>query len=729
MTIPTSGQSLSNNLGMRAPHVLYLLPAHVINGITLALGLAMIEAVVGTYGGSAAALNALGGAIFAGLGDVPNAPGRTWRRTLTTGLMGCAVNTLANITVTYTPLMGVFTMLVAFCSVITLAWGARAGPFSYVGILAMVFAMAAPPERGIEPIAIHCGLILLGALLYLIWAMATSILLQPRLRTLALAGVFESTADLLRSRARLLQAEDPTAAPVVPPLQAWIEGQARLDERLQTARDLLFAAQPVAPGVPGARRKIALLLLMIDLRDTLMVSELDLDALGHDELAEQVRGALLANMEELADVIDDMAEGLRLGQAWIQCRIGVALSEQAPVTPLASPDPRIRLAGTLVRGAKHMVDDLRKVQDVMQGAEGDIPLDHASLQMFVSPEGWPLPVLKRHLTLASPVMRQAIRASVALGSAYFIGQMLPWSSHPYWLVLSVAVVLRGNLEQTLSRRDARVLGTIIGCLVVLGLSQIEVSWLSTVAFMAAAGTSHAYLTRRYLITAAAATVTALLQAHLAYPEGGFDIGERLSDTVLGALLAWGFSYVLPWWERRSLVILVPRVQRGLTRLAEQALRWPEASVTKALELRLARREVYEAIGSIAATAQRTGAEPVRVQVPLYALATLLVQCHVLLAQLAAIRLLLSRRAPELDRAQAEPALTTAFTELGEVLGAKTPQALLLESNVPSGDAGVPPPSGDELQPWLERRLAMTMQAAVRVAHAAQALREAGEAKM
>ena len=50
-----------------------------------------------------------------------------------------------------------------------------------------------------------------------------------------------------------------------------------------------------------------------------------------------------------------------------------------------------------------------------------------------------------------------------------IGLALPWGSHPYWLVLSVAVVLRGNLGDTLARRNARVLGTMLGCLVVVGL--------------------------------------------------------------------------------------------------------------------------------------------------------------------------------------------------------------------------------------------------------------------
>jgi uncharacterized membrane protein YccC len=72
--------------------------------------------------------------------------------------------------------------------------------------------------------------------------------------------------------------------------------------------------------------------------------------------------------------------------------------------------------------------------------------------------------------MQSPVLRHAVRAALALGSAYYLALALPWASHPHWLVLSVAVVLRGNLEQTLSRRNARVMGTMLGCAVVLGLA-------------------------------------------------------------------------------------------------------------------------------------------------------------------------------------------------------------------------------------------------------------------
>ena len=223
-------------MSVPVPRFLLRLPAHVINGIGVALGIALVQGLGAAAGGTVAALTASGGAIFASLADVPNAPGRSWRRVLTAALVGCTSSVLVMALHPHTLLLGVATVAIAFASSMALAWGARAGPISFVAILALVFTMAAPPTQGLAPLGVHSGWTTLGAAVYLGWAMLTSRLLQPRYRTLALASALQATAELLRSRAVLLQ-DDPVAPRGAPPLQDWIQRQVALDERLQLARD------------------------------------------------------------------------------------------------------------------------------------------------------------------------------------------------------------------------------------------------------------------------------------------------------------------------------------------------------------------------------------------------------------------------------------------------------------------------------------------------------------
>jgi hypothetical protein len=280
----------------------------------------------------------------------------------------------------------------------------------------------------------------------------------------------------------------------------------------------------------------------------------------------------------------------------------------------------------------------------------------------------------------------------------------------------------------------------IGCLLVLMLAQFGAPWLATLAFLIAVGIAHSYATARYLVTSAAASVMALMQAHMAAPDApGFGVFERLADTVIGAAVAWGFSYLWPWWERRGIARLTGRVLKSLRALTTEVMHMPDPAQPD-LKLRLARREVYEALGAIASAAQRTGAEPERVQVPLYALAEMLTRCHVLMAQLVAVRLLLARRGAQLDRAQAQSALAAACAALHRALdipdesrqtvpGAAEPPPVA-SGTVPSEDVdhtAVPAALPDSaFLPWLQRRLHLATRAAQRAGLAARALQVAAQ---
>ena len=158
-------------------------------------------------------------------------------------------------------------------------------------------------------------------------------------------------------------------------------------------------------------------------------------------------------------------------------------------------------------------------------------------------------------------------------------------------------------------------------------------------FLFAAGMAHSFVSVRYVLTASAATVMALLQSHLVDPGSGFAVAERLADTLLGALLAWGFSYVLPSWERRS---LPEAIRRALAALQQYARHTLTAGAELAVEQRLARRRAYDALGAIAAAVQRSAAEPKRVQLPLREVLGLLDQAHRLMAHLSMLRLMLAR---------------------------------------------------------------------------------------
>lgn len=673
-------------------------PIYLVNGAAVAVGVALVLGIGHLIDPDAAMLLS-SGATACSLADTPGTPRRVGRAVLG-ALLLALFSTAVGLFVPRGWPMAVGVAGVAFVAAMSQVWGQRAGPMSFAPVLALIFALGHPRSDEMPPIE-QLGWSAVGMLLYLGWAMASAWALQPVYRRRALEQAVEATAALLRSRARVLE-----RGAVEQALSDLIGVEAQLAARLQAARDLLF------PDVdsPVGRRQAAVLLRLIDLRDTMMASRLDLDLLGHDEAGRWLRECLAMALRELAwGLVDEEPAGVLLRGESIVAHV---MSQH----PLAPDDHRRPLLDPLTDRLRLLADDVRRVRQLRHGGEAVLPLKPEELQLFVAPEGWPLRALLRHRRMSSPVLRHAVRSALALSVAYLIGRMLPWNAHPHWLVLSVAVVLRGNLEQTLSRRNARVLGTVLGCFCVLGLAQVHAVWVYSVVFLAAVAVAHAFVMVRYWVTATAATVMALLQAQLAHG-GGFAVGERLLDTVLGAVLALAFSYVLPSWERRSVPNAIQRVLQTLYEYAGHALTLGTEVTTPQ---RLARRNAYDALAVLAAAVQRSRVEPSHVRLPVQELSNLLDHAQQTMAHLSALRSLLARRGAELDSPDGHAAIAAALNDLRDAL---------VRAQVPDEAPGEPPmavlperpPAHDPL-PWLLRRLRATTRDARRVA------REAGKAR-
>ncbi len=689
-------------------------PAHLLNGLTVGLGIGMVQWLFAGLADHVAAQLAVAGAVYASLADLPVRFERNWRSVLAAGALGCATAFVLGLLRPWPLALAPAIAAIGFAAAMAMSWGARAGPISFAPILSIVFTMAQPAHAGHA--ATSAAWNAAGALAYLACSCACGAMLRRRYRSLALAAALGATARLLRSRADALEAPPGTDADARA-LRTWIDDEAQLAERLQAARDLLFCA----PDTPRVRRETAILLEAIDLRDILTASRLDVDLLGTDEPGRAMRAAL-------ADGLGRVAAELEFAEAALRRAIAPGAAGCGPRSPgsaleavrLEPGDLRLRLLPALTDRLVHLDADAARIRALLGGREdtAQVPLSRDQLRLFVAPEGWPPSALRAQLSPHSPVFRHAVRTSLALAAAYLIALALPWTSHPYWLVLSVAVVLRGSLEQTLSRRNARVLGTVLGCLLVLALARLDSPGLLASIFPVSAGVAHAFVAVQYLVTAAAGTVTALLQAHLLDPSSGFAIFERLADTLLGALLAWGFSYVLPSWERRAMPRVIRRTLQALREYAEHSL---EVGADAALAQRLARRRAYDALGSIAAALKRSAFEPSTVRPPIHELTALLDHGQRLMAHLSMIRLMLARGGASLRSPEALAALRDTRRALQASLGPAPKTAATGQRPDELALALLPAePPGEDLLPWLSRRLRVAAAEGPAIAGAARA---------
>lgn len=694
-----------------------LLSQYVANGLTVSLGLVLIMLAIFEAAGLAAASTAAVGVMITSLPDVPAPRRRKIMQMLPAPLLGAPLFMLVQLARHDELLLGIVVTAATFLAVMMMAWGKRGGPICFSLLFSTLFSMAAPPVATLGQIALHGAWFLAGAGLYLLWAVLTTHLLNQRFRAQLLAECLHSFAQILRTQAQRFGPQPDHSALLARMLQQ----QAALADHLQNTRDVVLES----PTTPERQRLAAMLLSLLEARDHQLACDLDLDFLLEHSASVAVLPALQLALDSTAARLEALGMDLLLGRRGavitaitdLRPQLAGALPPRTKrIDPLA-PDP-LRIDTTDPLALLHnMADRIGHINDeavkLAALARGDIPPGLSAVrtqwQLFVSTTHWSWKPLLGQLGWSAPILRYALRCALAVAAGYAVSLRLPWVAHEYWILLTIVVVMRGNLAQTVQRRNARVVGTLLGCALVMLVLAAHPGARAIFGVIALSmGLAHAFALRRYLYTSIAATVAGLLQAHLllAGVQPGFAMVERLADTLLGALIAWLFSYVLPAWERNQLPALARRSGRAQAKHAQLALALLDEARASDLPWRLARREAYDSLSDLTLAAQRSLAEPQKVRPPLEPLEALQARSYQLLAQLTAVKSLLLLHRAQLDLKLARPALARA---------AKRIEAEL------SDTGGTPPPAGPaiagqpfqprpdplmitDLTPWLLRRL-------------------------
>lgn len=690
------------------------LPGNVINGITVALGVAWVQLALMPFASGAVVMTATSGAIYASLPHLVDRASRSARRALAGAAVGSITTFIVAILLPYPVLLQLGMGLLVFAAMMALAWGQRAGPISFTTVLAIVFSLVAG-ER-LSPWQAF-GWTSLGGVFYAGWAYMSTLPLLERYRTLAVANALQACVQLLRSRAAVLDerydGEDVTTL-------RWrqIDEEARLANLIQTARQLVFSGSR-----PAGALHAQLLFVAIELRDLVLTSRLDLDLLGEDRFARLIRGRLARSLRGNAVALEQVSVALRrrdrtgLDPTREASHIAAILDERA----LPVDDPRLRLLAPIASRQQQLLALVTSMHELLLGHHTSVPLTSLERERLVAHDHWPLRELLRQLSWQSPVFRHALRSAAAVMIAHTFAAALPWATHPHWIVLSVAVVLRGNFAQTLSRRNDRIIGTAIGCVLAAVVVNIASDLALSILLFVAAGVAHAYVNVRYTLTATAATLMALLQTRFFTPVTSLVLAERLADTVIGAGFAWAFSFVLPSWSRRALPGLLTRTVTALRAYADSALEWETDAADRQ---QLNREQAYDALELLTSTVRLGAVEPKRVRPPSRLLLAFIDHAQALMAHLSSLRLILVRRASQLQGEATRTALSDARRRLGE--------RLQLDSDAPLSHPHVQPiqieppsvPADRAAFPWLVRRITISIYAAERTSEAARAALEA-----
>jgi len=220
-------------------------------------------------------------------------------------------------------------------------------------------------------------------------------------------------------------------------------------------------------------------------------------------------------------------------------------------------------------------------------------------------------VLRANLNLDSAVFRHALRLSVSLVIGEFLAHRRSFV-RPYWIPMTIAIVLRPDFTTTFSRGVLRVIGTLIG----LGLATALFHAISPTAGMEVALiVIFAFLLRcfgpaNYGIFAANLTSLVVLMFAATGIEPGPVIAARGINTLVGGAIALAAYQAWPTWERTQAPEAIARMleaYRNYFQTVRNAFLHPDR--TWEAELERARQTSRLARSNAEASAARLAVEP------------------------------------------------------------------------------------------------------------------------
>ena len=628
----------------RLPNLSKLLVGqHIVNGLSVGVCVMTVALVAWATFGFAAGQPATLGAISASISDLP-APWREKARTMGFGFALALASTAAMQLALPWPLAALTVIgAISFVGGLVTGLGRWAVAVGMQAVIPMVFVLGFPRESFSGALRIEM-LLAAGGVAYIALALLATIFTDASARRLVASESIREFANYLQAVAAMYDPETDLESAY----GAAIRGQAALAEQLQSARALLLDRPQ---GNPERLRLAATIGVLLDASDALIAAQCDVALIRKTPTA----GPLLARIRDslrlgALDLGHLSLELLTTDKPKLppdhQLAIDALKRDAARLEAYDAPEPKARAAldattQRLVLALGHIrrLEITLSSDDTARGVIGDV-----NLAAFIPRRSYALSALAPHFNLNSPVLRFAVRLALAMMAGALVAQSLGDERHGNWVLLTIAVVMRGGYGLTRQRRDDRVIGTLIGCVLAAG----AVAYLPAGALVAVQGLAvamtHSFARLNYRIASVGASVTALVSLHLVQPWLPAPIVVRLADTLIGAAIAHLFNYVWPLFEFAEAPRIATRLQARLAAFAAVALK-PDGTEHS---YRLARKNLIEAIAALSDSAGRMSIEPMEARKGLEEMAALLIAAHSLVAQLSAARLAARTGAPGPD---------------------------------------------------------------------------------
>lgn len=634
----------------------FLFSHYIYRGLRSATGVIGLTLIAMQFMDLPSAMVVSVGALCTSLMDLPSPLPHKFNEMLASVLLCTAVTAVVALATPFPKVQPFVLVLVTFLAGMMTVYGNKTMPLQFSMLFVMTLTIN--EEFVLRKALSHAALFGIGAFGYLVYAMAVSWIMERRTRQQILAESLYEMAGYLEIKAAFYDA----GTDYDEQFNRLVRQQIVVAERQQAARDMVLRGNKT----PHDGLLVKVHLRMLDLYEYVLSTNTDYALLrqtfGGTPVLDGLRRLVLGLETDLEEIAYDITRG-RPSYSAFDYRPDLRKVEDEieqlrhhHVSPAAMNALRDTLE--MIRGAIMLLGQLHEASRTP--VEPAQVLPGSDMTPFLTRQKYEFGVVRDNLHWRSPAFRFALRITMAVAVGLWLGDRLPYASHSYWILLTIVVILKPNFSMTKQRYNDRLIGTLIGCIISVGILRwiheplvlLGILYLALVA-------SAAFVTIKYRYTAIAACVQVLIQINLLIPGSQTVVGERLVDTVIGGIIASIFSFVLPSWEYRSIPKLVENVLQANRRYIAATRDLLTRKANDDFVYRVQRKQFMDNLSALIGSFQRMLDEPRSRHRAVDNLSRFIVQNYLVAAHVAAARIQVRQNYGDLDIPAAEAAIEQA----------------------------------------------------------------------
>ncbi len=535
------------------------------------------------------------------------------------------------------PVLGILVFAISIIAV----YGFRASLISFSGLLALVLSFA----HTIETLEIYQYALLIG--LGGLWYLLLSTLwyhLNPKAQTEEILSVtFSLTAEYLETRGKLVgpHADRKELRSELLTLQSV------LTDNHETLREILIQSRTRSGKSNYQGKRLLVFVELVEILETAMANPVEYDKM--DALLEEYPEYI----KSFQELIFEIARQLRIiGEAGQDtrkypsnknlktCFENVERHIEAFNEENRNTDYRDYLIlQNLFEYQEKQFEKLKRIKWLLGDPDTDAIdfIDKDVSKRFIVDQDYDPKLLLRNLSFKSTIFKHALRLAVTVMIGYALGIFLDFQN-PYWILLTIIVIMRPSYGLTKTRTKDRIIGTLIGGAIASGLvflihDPYVYGGLGIVSLVVA----FSMVQKNYKASAAFITLSVVFIYAITTPDVLTVIQFRILDTLIGAALSYMAMRLLwPAWGFMEISENIENSVKANKDFLHCIANFYQQKGKASTNYKISRKEAFLETSNLSSAFQRMAQEPRSKQKNLDKIYELVVLNHTFLSSLASL---------------------------------------------------------------------------------------------